>query len=149
LKLEFNDVLPVKRKNIGFALGILSLTRNLLEFVEIVDRKGAIKPFRMSKYPITNSLFKEFIDAGGYSNDSFWSSTGWQVKKNNQWECPLFWLDDNFNHPHHPVVGVSYYEAEAFATWQKGKLPTKHQWELVASRGDDKNYVWGKDLIVW
>lgn len=65
---------------------------------------------------------------------------------------PPFWNDQNFNHPQHPVTGVSWFDAERYCQWlaaQTGRtyrLPTEAEWERAA-RGDleQQNFPWGND----
>jgi formylglycine-generating enzyme len=65
---------------------------------------------------------------------------------------PPFWQDQNFNHPHQPVAGVSWYEADHYCRWlaeQTGKLfrlPSEAEWERAARGGIAQNeFPWGND----
>ncbi len=81
------------------------------------------------KYPATNVQFERFIQAGGYENPTYWScedGEGWQwVQKPPSYRGesprtePKHWHDPRFGKERrgYPVVGVSWYEAVAYAAW--------------------------------
>jgi gamma-glutamyl hercynylcysteine S-oxide synthase len=108
------------------------------------DKKSVTikEPFKIDIYPVTNRQFKQFIDAGGYNEDEFWSKEGRTWRSKEKITLPMYWEDEQWNQPEHPVVGVSYYEAEAFAKWAGKELPTEHQWERAARGIDGREYPW-------
>jgi len=111
-----------------------------------------LRDFYIGKYEVTRGEFRQFILAGGYSNQSYWSSDGWAWKLSRQRTAPNYWTQDqnwgtgSFTQSEsHPVVGVSYYEAEAFCNWAGGSLPTEAQWEKAARWNGSYSaiYPWG------
>ena len=108
--------------------------------------------YYIGKYEVTRGEYRAFIDAGGYSNSAYWSSDGWHWRESNSrtepdhWAAQQNWATGEFTQTDkHPVVGVSYYEAEAFCKWAGGHLPTQAQWEKAARwTGSSANvYPWG------
>ncbi|WP_277750397.1 ergothioneine biosynthesis protein EgtB [Croceibacterium ferulae] len=102
--------------------------RVLLELFALADRL------------VTNGEWAQFIADGGYRTPSLWLADGWD------WVCrqgivaPLYWRgDEQFTHTgwqqrnaHRPATHVSYWEADAFATWAGHRLPTEFEWEAIA-----------------
>lgn len=74
------------------------------------------------KYPVTNAHFARFTLAGGYDTPAYWGgeeSQGWQWRIREDWSEPRYWEDARFGRERrgYPVVGVSWYEAAAYAAW--------------------------------
>jgi ergothioneine biosynthesis protein EgtB len=103
-----------------------------------------LEPFRVSERPVTCGAWRSFIQDGGYHRAELWLSDGWATVQAEQWEAPLYWWEEDGTwriftldgareiDPTEPVCHVSYYEADAFARWAGGRLPTEHEWEVVA-----------------
>jgi formylglycine-generating enzyme required for sulfatase activity len=108
--------------------------------------------FMMGKYPVTNEEFKVFVDEGGYSNEKYWTKQGWEWKDKEKISEPGYWHEEKWNLPNFPVVGVSWYEAAAYAGWLSEKtgkpyrLPTEAEWEKAARGIDGREYPWGKEF---
>ncbi len=119
--------------------------------------------FRIDKYPVTNSDYEQFIEAGGYDTRSLWSDEGWAWKEENRIECPLYWsratgedgwvvreMFEEVKVPlDHPVTGVSWHEASAYARFRGKRLPTEAEWEKAASWDPEtkskRRFSWGDE----
>ena len=77
---------------------------------EVIDQD-----YWIDKYLVTNEKYYEFILADGYGNQAHWSEEGWKWRAKMKWRYPEYWNDTRWNKADHPVVGVSYYEAEAYS----------------------------------
>jgi formylglycine-generating enzyme required for sulfatase activity len=66
--------------------------------------------FFIDKYEVTNAQFDQFIGAGGYTTQAYWSAAGWAARTSAGWTSPYYWTAGT-NHsgpawPDFPVVGV-------------------------------------------
>lgn len=103
-----------------------------------------LRPFRFANRAVTCGEYRHFVEDGGYRDPRLWLSDGWATVNREGWDSPLYWerRDDEWWHftlhgmrPVHesePVTHVSYYEADAFATWANRRLPTEYEWEIAA-----------------
>jgi ergothioneine biosynthesis protein EgtB len=112
---------------------------------ETPRHKQYLKPFSLANRLVTNREYIDFIENGGYENTPLWLSDGWATVEKEKWKAPLYWEEKdgewwNFTlngfrkvNPDEPVVHISYYEADAFATWRDLRLPTEAEWEIAAT----------------
>jgi ergothioneine biosynthesis protein EgtB len=108
---------------------------------ELGRHKVYLNDFSISRNPVTNGEFLEFIAGGGYRNFNLWHSEGWDWVQQNQINSPLYWQEKDGEwfqftlgglrkiKPENPVCHVSFYEAAAFAEWKGLRLPTEFEWE--------------------
>lgn len=110
-----------------------------------------IEPFAIMTYPVTNRQFAAFIHAGGYAQDEWWTEHGRLLRNQQGWTKPHHWHNHDRTQPHHPVVGVSWYEALAYCRWLSAELgqtitlPTEQQWQRAAQGDDGRVYPWGNE----
>ena len=161
--IESGVKLPIKAEA-GELLGRLGDERDLEQFMAIPDGtyktsagRVATESLEISKYPVTNRWYRKFVEAGGYKSENhrrYWTKNGIEWLKSTGTEHPKLWFDYKWNCPNHPVVGVCWWEADAFCRWLEAsrndgyvyRLPTEPQWEAVAAGSERREYPWGKDF---
>ena len=106
------------------------------------------EPFLISRHPVTNDQYRGFVNDGGYDDghrreSRWWSTDGRRWLKKEQVREPAYWRNARWNAPNQPVVGVSFWEAEAFCRWAGGRLPSELEWEAAARGPQGHEYPWG------
>jgi len=96
-------------------------------------------PFLLQRLAVTNATFQMFVDDGGYENLDFWPKDIWphiiDFRDQTRQSGPRYWRNGRHNRrlSDHPVVGVCYYEAAAYAMWAGYRLPSEPEWQMAAS----------------
>jgi gamma-glutamyl hercynylcysteine S-oxide synthase len=120
-----------------------------------------VDAFVIDTAPVTNAAYAEFIAAGGYDDQRWWTDVGWAYRVKADLTAPRFWLRDGDRWlrdrfgvveplpPDEPVVHVCFHEARAYATWAGKRLPTEPEWEKAArydpATGRARRYPWGDE----
>lgn len=107
--------------------------------------------FFLSRHEVTNEEFQAFIDAGGYDRRDLWRNDFVRDGVALEWESAIAEFVDRSGRPgpstweggrypegraDHPVTGISWYEAAAYARFAGRDLPTFHHWSRALSQGD-------------
>ncbi|MDY0169266.1 MAG: SUMF1/EgtB/PvdO family nonheme iron enzyme [Thermoguttaceae bacterium] len=116
-----------------------------------------VAPVFLDRYPVTNRQFYEFVAGGGYEQVALWDTAIWTavlaMTDRTGRPGPRYWMDGVYleGEEDHPVVGVSWYEAAAFARWIGKRLPSDAEWvkagtwPLPTGGGvrSQRRYPWG------
>jgi formylglycine-generating enzyme required for sulfatase activity len=101
-----------------------------------------LQEYQFCRYPVTVGEYKLFLEQGGYSNQDYWTEGHFE-----KWVAPENWKEQ-LRHPNRPVVGVSWYEAAAYARWAKCRLPTEAEWERAVRGPGGRTYPWGENTPI-
>lgn len=106
--------------------------------------EALVHPFKLADRLITCGEWLDFMADDGYHRPEIWLSDGWHKRLADGWESPLYWRESEkgwrihtlsgsrpIDH-HEPVCHVSFYEADAYATWAGKRLATEFEWEHAA-----------------
>lgn len=88
------------------------------------EHRVYLDAFYIDKYEVTNEQYKKFVEETGY-------------------RMPRCWNDIRFNQPNQPIVGITWEDAVAYATWAGKRLPTEAEWEKAARGTDKRVWPWG------
>jgi iron(II)-dependent oxidoreductase len=110
---------------------------------EEVDRyrlaRVSVEDYFLDRYLITNRQYQQFVSAGGYEQAALWDpailTAVLDFVDQTGFPGPRFWRNGRYKpgHDEHPVVGISWYEAAAYARWVGKRLPTDAEWVKSAS----------------
>ncbi len=129
------------------------------ELASYAGEMVAVESIYLDRDCITNADYARFVDAGGYGDVNLWPEETLpnvlQFVDRSGRPGPCFWSDGKppEDQLDHPVTGICWYEANAFATWAGKRLPTTEEWQRAGTwpkghSGDtaEQRYPWGNSF---
>ncbi len=124
---------PVKEEMVlvpagPFIMGSDKRLDRLAYRAELPQRRVYLDAFEIDKYEVTNLQYLKFVLATGRNPQIDWRYDGGNFQE---------------SMAHHPVMHVSWYDADAYCRWAGKRLPTEAEWEKAARGEDGRIYPWG------
>lgn len=119
--------------------GVAAIAQSLNDGPDAPENEVNVAPYLLCIHTVTNGEFQHFVDAQCYDELDLWPEEIWphliELHDQTNRPAPRYWVDarhdDRFSE--HPVVGISWYEAAAYARWIGLRLPTEAEWQMAAS----------------
>lgn len=140
------DITPVTNKQFKEfvdATGYITTAEKAPTLEEIMSQVPAGTPTPSPDLLVAASLvFKQTEGPTSLKSNRAW----WEWKPGANWKHPLGPDSTLEGKENHPVVHISWFDAEAYAKWAGKRLPTEAEWEYAAYGGkNDNKYVWGNE----
>jgi iron(II)-dependent oxidoreductase len=138
--------------------GFASIPMTVNDQPGCAEQDFAVDPFLMQRFCVSNAQYQMFVDDGAYENLELWPEEIWphliDFKDLTGETGPRYWRGGRHDQTlaSHPVVGVCYHEAEAYALWAGFRLPAEPEWQMAASwrirngATAGRRYPWGDAL---
>jgi gamma-glutamyl hercynylcysteine S-oxide synthase len=94
-----------------------------------------LAPFEIDRAPVTNAAFAAFVEESGTEPPTYWESDGEGWVSTAMGRRTVLHLD-------HPVIHVSWHQADAFARWAGKRLPSEQEWEAAQPLLEDTVQAW-------
>jgi ergothioneine biosynthesis protein EgtB len=152
-----------RRDAMGFGSQRLLLGSPRGGFVPEAERwahEVSVTEFEIDAQPVCWAQFAEFVEDGGYDERRWWSDAGWEMLEATTRRAPRY-VEQVAGGVlarrqgrlqrlpgQQAVLHVSAHEAEAWCCWAGRRLPSEAEWELAATLGSSRGFVWG-ELAEW
>jgi len=116
---------------------------------ETPERDVFLDAFWLYQTEVTNAQFAIFVAATTHrtsAEESGQSRVFFDDIRGAYWAAPEGPDSDLTGRENHPVLHVSWFDADAYCSWAGGRLPTEAEWEKAARGSDGRDFPWGNSL---